>query len=101
MGKRLYVGNISYQASEEDLKTFFSSAGEVVATKLIKDGATGRSRGFGFVEMNTDEEAKKAIETLNGSSFLEREIVVNEAKPFSKKERSSSSRGRDNTRERR
>jgi len=90
MGKRLYVGNISFQASEDDLKELFSKAGEVASTKLIRDAATGRPRGFGFVEMNTDEEAQKAVEMLNGTSFMERSIVVNEAKPQEKRERSGS-----------
>ncbi len=94
MGKRLYVGNISFQASEDDLKELFSKAGEVVSTKLVKDAATGRPRGFGFVEMNTDAEAQKAIEMLNGSSFMERNIVVNEAKPQAKRERGGPSRER-------
>ncbi len=72
MGNRLYVGNISFQASEDDLKELFSKAGTVASTKLITDAATGRPRGFGFVEMNTDAEAQKAVEMLNGSNFLER-----------------------------
>lgn len=93
MGTRLYVGNISFQASEDDLKTLFSQAGEVVSTKLIKDAATGRSRGFGFVEMSSDDEAKKAIDTLNGNAFLDRNIVVNEAKPQTKREFTGGPRG--------
>lgn len=100
MGKRLYVGNISFQASEDDLKELFTKAGEVVSTKLIKDAATGRPRGFGFVEMNTDSEAQKAVEMLNGSNFLERSIVVNEAKPQTQREHGSS-RERGGFRERR
>jgi len=59
MGNRLYVGNISFQASEDDLKELFSKAGAVVSTKLITDAATGRPRGFGFVEMSSDEEAQR------------------------------------------
>ena len=101
MGKRLYVGNISFQASEDDLKELFSKAGEVVSTKLIKDAATGRPRGFGFVEMNTDSEAQKAVEMLNGSNFLERSIVVNEAKPQTTREHGGPSRERGGFRERR
>lgn len=87
MGKKLYVGNVSFQASEDDLKNLFSQAGEVVSAKLITDAATGRPRGFGFIEMNSDSEAQKAITTLNGTSFLERNIVVSEAKPQERRER--------------
>jgi RNA recognition motif-containing protein len=87
MGKRLYVGNISFRATEDDVKDLFSKAGEVVSVKLIKDAATGRARGFGFVEMSTDEEAQKAVSQLNGNNFMERSIVVNEAKPQEKRER--------------
>ncbi|MBI4686133.1 MAG: RNA-binding protein [Nitrospirae bacterium] len=90
MGRRLYVGNIPFQASEDDLKELFSKAGEVASTKLIKDAATGRSRGFGFVEMNSDAEAQKAIEMFNDTSFIDRNIVVNEARPQDKKERTPS-----------
>jgi len=93
MGRRLYVGNIAFQASEDDLKELFSKAGEVTSTKLIKDAATGRPRGFGFVEMNSDAEAQKAIDMLNGSNFMERNIVVNEAKPQAKREGPSRERG--------
>lgn len=89
MSKRLYVGNISFKASEEDLRELFSQAGEVVSTKLITDAATGRSRGFGFIEMSKDSEADKAISMLNGASFMDRNIVVSEAKPQDKRERGS------------
>ena len=87
MSTRLYVGNISFKGSEEDLKELFSQAGEVVSVKLIKDAATGRLRGFGFVEMVSDEDAQKAISMLNGKSFMDRNIVVNEAKPQERRER--------------
>lgn len=86
MSKRLYVGNISFKASEDDLRELFAKAGEVASTKLITDPATGKPRGFGFVEMNSDEEAQKAIEMFNGSSFMDRNIVVNEAKPQVRRE---------------
>ncbi len=85
---RLYVGNISFRATEDDVKDLFSQAGEVVSVKLIKDAATGRLRGFGFVEMASQEEAQKAISMLNGNAFMDRNIVVNEAKPQEKRERS-------------
>ncbi len=86
MGKRLYVGNISFKATEEDVRDLFSQVGEVESVRLIKDEATGRLRGFGFVEMNTNEDAQKAITSLNGTVFMERNIVVNEAKPQEKRE---------------
>jgi cold-inducible RNA-binding protein len=87
MSTRLYVGNISFKATEDDVKDLFSQAGEVVSVKLIKDASTGRARGFGFVEMSTNEEAQKAVSQLNGNNFMERSIVVNEAKPQEKRER--------------
>lgn len=83
---RLYVGNISFKASEDDLRDLFSQAGEVISVKLIKDGATGRLRGFGFVEMSSKEDGNKAISMFNGKPFMERDIVVNEAKPMEKRE---------------
>ncbi len=83
---RLYVGNISFKASEEDLRSLFAQAGEVVSVKLITDAATGRLRGFGFVEMSSEEDGKKAISMFNGKPFMERTIVVNEAKPQQKRE---------------
>lgn len=92
MSTRLYVGNISFQATTDDLKEYFSKAGEVVSTKLITDAATGRSRGFGFVEMSSESEAQKAISMFNGSSFLNRNIVVSEAKPQEQRERGSRER---------
>jgi len=83
---RLYVGNISFKATEDDLREMFSQAGEVVSVKLIKDAATGRLRGFGFVEMASEEDGKKAISMFNGQPFMDRSIVVNEAKPQEKRE---------------
>ena len=77
---RLYVGNIPFKATENDLSELFSQAGEVVAVDLIKDAATGRLRGFGFVEMSSDEAGEKAISMFNGKQFMERSIVVNVAK---------------------
>ncbi len=81
MAKKLYVGNLSYSTQEEDLREAFSKIGEVVSATLITDQASGRSKGFGFVEMATEEDAAKAISTLNGTSFMDRTITVNEAKP--------------------
>lgn len=86
MSTRLYVGNISFKATEEDMTTLFSQAGQVISAKLIKDAASGRLRGFGFVEMSSDEEAQKAVSMFNGKQFMERAIVVNEAKPQEKRE---------------
>jgi len=90
MSTRLYVGNISFKATEDDVKNLFSQMGEVASVRLIKDEATGRLRGFGFVEMATKEDAQKAISSLNGTTFMERSIVVNEAKPQEKRERGRS-----------
>ncbi len=84
MAKKLYVGNLSYQMTEDDLKEAFAAVGEVLSVKIVTDAATGRSRGFGFVEMANDEDAGKAITTLNGTKVMEREINVSEAKPQKK-----------------
>lgn len=81
MGTRLYVGNVSYKASEEDMKELFSKAGEVVSVKLLTDAATGRVRGFGFVEMGSESDAQKAITMFNKTDFMDRTLVVSEAKP--------------------
>ena len=77
----LYVGNLSYEMSEENLRSEFAEYGEVQSAKIITDRDTGRSRGFGFVEMNSDGEGKKAMEALNGKDCEGRELVVNEARP--------------------
>jgi len=92
MAKKLYVGNLSYNTHEEDLREAFSKIGEVTSATLIVDQADGRSKGFGFVEMATDEDAAKAITAMNGTTFMDRTITVNEARP--KTERSGSG-GRD------
>jgi len=77
----LYVGNISYEMSEDDLSNTFAEYGEVTSVKIIKDKFTGRSRGFGFVEINSEDGSKKAIEELNGKEIQGRQLVVNEARP--------------------
>ena len=77
----IYVGNIAHEATEEDLKQTFSAHGAVTKTSIIKDKFTGNSRGFGFVEMATDEEAKAAIAALNGKDLKGRPLTVNEARP--------------------
>jgi RNA recognition motif-containing protein len=79
--KKLFVGSISFNSTEESLKQKFEEIGPVSSAKIIFDRFSGRSKGFGFVEMENDEDAAKAIEQLNGSMLDGREIVVNEAKP--------------------
>jgi len=81
MGTRLYVGNLTYAATDLDLEELFSAAGEVVSAEVIRDRDTGRSRGFGFVEMATAEEAERAINMFDGMSFQNRDLRVNEARP--------------------
>src|SRR5438874_12643115 len=81
MEKRLYVGNLPFDTSEDDLHKLFSAHGQIVSAKLITDMETGRSRGFGFVEMSTEDEAKAAIEKMNKAKVGERELTVNEARP--------------------
>ena len=79
MGKRLYVGNLSYNATELDLRDAFAKFGTVAEAKLVTDRDTGRPRGFGFVEMSTDAEAAAAIAGLNGQDLQGRALTVNEA----------------------
>ena len=79
----MYVGNLSYEMSEEKLRSEFAEYGAVQSAKIITDRDTGRSRGFGFVEMNSDGEGKKAMEALNGKDCEGRQLVVNEARPRS------------------
>ena len=81
MGAKLYVGNLSFKVMEDDLKELFATVGNVVSVQLIADSHTGQKKGFGFVEMASDADAGKAIETLNGTIFMERPLTVNEAKP--------------------
>jgi RNA recognition motif-containing protein len=81
MGRRLYVGNLPYKATDEDLSSLFSTVGDVASARVMRDMATGRARGFGFVEMTTDEAAQKAIEKLHQYQMEGRAIVVNEAQP--------------------
>jgi cold-inducible RNA-binding protein len=81
MPAKLFVGNLSFQATEEDLRELFAQAGTVESVRIVTDQFTGRPRGFGFVEMSTKEEAAKAIEMLNGRLFRDRNLVVDEARP--------------------
>lgn len=81
MNKKLFVGSLPYTTTSEELKSLFAQAGTVAEAVVISDKFSGRSRGFGFVEMSTDEEAKAAIEKFNGHDMEGRKIVVNEARP--------------------
>jgi len=81
MEKKLYVGNISFKATEEDIRELFARSGDVESVKIITDAQTGNAKGFGFVEMANEEGAKKAMDELNGTTFMERSITVAEAKP--------------------
>lgn len=95
MGKKIYVGNIAFSASESDLTTLFSQFGEVESVKIITDAQTGRAKGFAFIEMQTEEDAGKAIADLNGKAFMERNLVVSEARPQAPRERGGFGRGRE------
>ncbi len=82
MAKKLYIGSLSYDTTDESLKNAFSQAGAVESASVLMDKMSGRSRGFGFVEMATDEDAQKAIEMWNGKELDGRTIIVNEARPM-------------------
>ncbi|MBI2605015.1 MAG: RNA-binding protein [Deltaproteobacteria bacterium] len=82
MGKKLYVGNLPFSANDESLQQIFSQAGTVESAKVITDRDTGRSKGFGFVEMSSDAEATDAIAKFNGADYEGRPLTVNEAKPM-------------------
>jgi cold-inducible RNA-binding protein len=81
MGAKLYVGNLPYSVTEERLQQHFGQHGSVVSARIITDKFTGRSKGFGFVEMSSDQEAERAVTALNGTDFEGRNIVVSEARP--------------------
>ncbi len=81
MGKKLYVGNLSYAVTNPELEQMFTRYGTVTSAEVINDRATGRSKGFGFVEMSTEQEAQAAITALNGQDSNGRPLTVNEAKP--------------------
>ena len=81
MNKNLYVGNLSYKITDDDLKSNFSDAGEVASAVVIKDKFSGQSKGFGFVEMKTEEGAAEAIKKFNGGTLDGKSITVNEARP--------------------
>lgn len=89
----IYIGNLSYDLAEEELRQAFEEFGQVESVRIITDRYTGRSKGFGFIEMPVDDEAKAAIDSLNGKELKGREVKVNEARP-----RSEGDRGRGNRR---
>lgn len=93
MAKKLFVGNLSWGATEEQLKELFSAVGTVETATIIKDKMSGRSKGFAFVEMSTDEEAQAAVETLNGKEVDGRAINVSEARPMEKRSDDRGGRG--------
>ena len=81
MPKKLYVGNLAYAVTDQNLNELFSGIGTVASASVISDKFSGQSKGFGFVEMNDDKQAAKAISTLDGTEFMGRNLKVNEAKP--------------------
>lgn len=86
MGAKLYVGNLPYNVTEERLQQHFAQHGSVVSARIITDKLSGRAKGFGFVEMSSDQDAEKAINALNGTDFEGRNIVVSEARPQAPRE---------------
>ncbi len=94
MGKKLYVGNLPFSATDDVLKEVFTQVGTVESAKVITDRDTGRSKGFGFVEMATEAEAANAITKFNGADFEGRNITVNEAKPMVPREGGGGGGGR-------
>ena len=94
MGSKLYVGNLSYDVASSDLNTMFASHGTVSSAEVIQDRDTGRSKGFGFVQMGNDQEAQAAIGALNGKQHDGRALTVNEAKPREDRPRSNGGGGK-------
>ena len=82
MGNKLFVGNLPFSATDDSLREMFTQAGQVESARVIADRDTGRSKGFGFVEMSTEQEATDAITQLNGANFEGRSLTVNEARPM-------------------
>ncbi len=93
MAKKLFVGGLPYSTTSDDLKNHFAAAGSVVTAQVIVDKFSGRSKGFGFVEMSSDDEANKAIEMFNGTDFGGRSLAVNEARPKTEGDRGGSRGG--------
>jgi RNA recognition motif-containing protein len=99
MAGKIYVGNISFDATEQDIRGLFSEYGEIELLKIITDRFTGQSRGFGFIEMETEDDAQKAISALNGKPFMGKTLTVAEARPqqqrgFQERRGGSVSRGK-------
>jgi RNA recognition motif-containing protein len=92
MGSKLYVGNLSYETTSADLQTLFAPHGNVSSAEVIQDRESGRSKGFGFVQMGTDEEAQAAISALSGQQNNGRALTVNEAKPREERPRGGGNR---------
>lgn len=88
MASKLFVGSLAWATNDDSLRDFFAGVGTVVSASVIMDRETGRSKGFGFVEMSSDDEAKAAVEQLNGKDLDGRAIVVNEARPREERPRS-------------
>ena len=93
MGKKLYVGNLPFSATDDSLNEMFSQAGQVESARIITDRDTGRSKGFGFVEMSTEQEAADAIRKFNGADLDGRSLTVNEARPMAPREGGGGGRG--------
>ena len=94
MGRKVYVGNLSYEVTDADLQQLYASHGSVVSATVVMDRMTGRSKGFGFVEMSADAEAQAAINALNGQDLKGRALTVNEAKPREDRGGGGGGRGR-------
>jgi cold-inducible RNA-binding protein len=98
MATKLFVASLAYAVTDDQLEEFFAQAGQVVTAKVIMDRETNRSKGFGFVEMSSDDEAKAAIKELDGKELAGRAVVVTEARPQENRERRSFSNDRPNNR---
>lgn len=98
MAQKLYVGNLSYNVNDESLKALFAQAGTVQSAMIITDKMSGRSKGFGFVEMGSDAEAQAAIDMFNGKDFEGRNLTVNEARPKEERPRGGFGGGRGDDR---
>lgn len=98
MATKLFVGSLSWGVNDDQLKDFFSEVGTVVSATVIVDRETNRSKGFGFVEMSSDEEAKAAVDQLNGKELDGRAVTVNEARPREERPRGSFNGPRNNDR---
>mgnify|MGYP004703963643 CR=1 FL=1 len=97
----IYVGNLNYKVREEEIESLFAEYGEVSSVKIVKDRETNRSKGFAFVVMDNDDEGRQAIEALNETEFLQRNLVVNEARPQSSENKAPRGNQRDFSNKRR